>query len=340
MKRFIVVLLVALLTVSSFALVASAAGTANASVSSSQTVKPGDTVTLTVTVSGEFSNYELTVGADAGLTVTGISGVIAYGNNVAFFSPANVTSSQFAVTVKVAEDAKPGSYNVYATPTYGSMTVDPAEDTEDGVVDGLVRVSLGAGSATLTIVCDHAWGEWTQTEAPTCTKVGKETRTCSKCGATETRDVAMVEHKWSDWKQTKAPTCTAKGEETRECSVCHKTETRAVDMIEHDWATGWTTDKNNHWHVCTVCGEKADEGAHKFHWIIDRKASATQTGLKHEECEVCHYKRNVGTVIPKVEGLDDVPQTGDVTPYIALGFLSMISMVAAAAYVIKRKFAK
>ena len=31
--------------------------------------------------------------------------------------------------------------------------------------------------------------------------------------------------------------------------------------------------------------------AHSFRWIIDRAATATQKGSKHEECTVCGYRR-------------------------------------------------
>ena len=52
----------------------------------------------------------------------------------------------------------------------------------------------------------------------------------------------------------------------------------------------WSKDGTNHWHECT-CGDKADMAAHSFRWIIDRAATATQKGSKHEECTVCGYRR-------------------------------------------------
>ena len=39
----------------------------------------------------------------------------------------------------------------------------------------------------------HDLGEWGNSTA-TCTSAGKETRTCSRCGATETRDVEPLGH--------------------------------------------------------------------------------------------------------------------------------------------------
>ena len=45
-----------------------------------------------------------------------------------------------------------------------------------------------------------------------------------------------------------------------------------------------------HWHECD-CGAKTDLAEHTFTWIIDKEATPEATGLKHEECTVCGYKR-------------------------------------------------
>ena len=37
-------------------------------------------------------------------------------------------------------------------------------------------------------------------------------------------------------------------------------------------------------------------------WKVDQAATTTQTGLKHEECTVCRFKRNENTVIPVLSG--------------------------------------
>ncbi len=45
--------------------------------------------------------------------------------------------------------------------------------------------------------------------------------------------------------------------------------------------------------------ELAEEHTHSFEWKIDREATETEDGIKHEECS-CGKKRNENTVIPKV----------------------------------------
>ena len=70
----------------------------------------------------------------------------------------------------------------------------------------------------------------------------------------------------------------------------------------------WYQDAENHWHWCTdkECpnrnGSTKDLARHTFVWKVDTAATRTQTGLKHEECTVCGFKRNKDTVIPVLSG--------------------------------------
>ena len=70
----------------------------------------------------------------------------------------------------------------------------------------------------------------------------------------------------------------------------------------HDYGTEWKSNADNHWHECN-CGDKKDEAAHSFKWVVDKEATATKKGSKHEECKTCGYKR------PAVE----IPATGTST---------------------------
>lgn len=64
----------------------------------------------------------------------------------------------------------------------------------------------------------------------------------------------------------------------------------AEDEHTHKYGTEWKYDETNHWHECE-CGNKADITAHTFKQIIDKEATATEKGSKHEECTVCGYKK-------------------------------------------------
>lgn len=77
------------------------------------------------------------------------------------------------------------------------------------------------------------------------------------------------------------------------------TMTPATDGHTHKYGTEWKYDETNHWHECE-CGNKADITAHTFKQIIDKEATATEKGSKHEECTVCGYKKTA-VDIPKID---------------------------------------
>ncbi len=101
----------------------------------------------------------------------------------------------------------------------------------------------------------------------------------------------------------KEATTTEKGSKHEECTVCGYKKAAVdipkIDSHNHDYGTEWKYDSTNHWHECED-GEKADITAHNFKWIIDKEATATEKGSKHEECTVCGYKK---TAV-------DIPATG------------------------------
>ena len=65
----------------------------------------------------------------------------------------------------------------------------------------------------------------------------------------------------------------------------------------HQYSNQWTSDATNHWHECE-CGEKSDLSAHQFQWVIDREATTTATGRKHQVCAICGYQ-TAPVTIPK-----------------------------------------
>lgn|GEM_PF-3091700 len=66
----------------------------------------------------------------------------------------------------------------------------------------------------------------------------------------------------------------------------------------HVFSENWKYDNNNHWHECD-CGEKSDLSAHSFVEKIDKAATKTQSGLKHEECKICGFKKDA-VIIPVI----------------------------------------
>ena len=187
---------------------------------------------------------------------------------------------------------------------------------------------------------NHSWSEWKVTKAATCKAEGQKTRTCSICGEKQTEKIAKLNHSWVE-KITKPATCGTDGVKTVTCKNCGETYTSKIPATgKHDFGHKWSMDAKEHWHECADCGLKTDCGKHDLEWHIVKKASATETGLKQYICETCGYVAKQET-LPKVEGLDDVPQTGDITGQLIFGAVATVMVMAAGAWlVLKRKIAK
>jgi hypothetical protein len=118
-----------------------------------------------------------------------------------------------------------------------------------------------------------------------------ETNHWHECECGNKADITAHNFKWIVDKEA---TATEKGSKHEECTVCGYKKTAVdipkIDSHNHNYGTEWKYDSTNHWHECE-CGEKADITAHTFKQIIDKEATATEKGSKHEECTVCGYKK-------------------------------------------------
>ena len=81
------------------------------------------------------------------------------------------------------------------------------------------------------------------------------------------------------------------------------------------------SDADNHWNNCANCDEKQNIAPHAFEWIIDKEATATEKGSKHEECTVCGYaKASVDIPATGTEKTEN-PDTGDANNMLLWGAL-------------------
>ena len=69
---------------------------------------------------------------------------------------------------------------------------------------------------------------------------------CSHCDKKD--DVSP--HTWDNGTITIAPTCTKAGERTYTCTECGATKTEPIDATGHSWKSDWTSDATHHWHEC------------------------------------------------------------------------------------------
>ena len=162
----------------------------------------------------------------------------------------------------------------------------------------------------------------------------------------------------------KAPTCTEKGNTAYyTCDGCDKwfedatgaseitDKTSVILAATGHSASDWKSDNTDHWKECTVvgCGVIIEDSkaAHDFKWVVDKEATATQKGSKHEECKVCGYKKAAveipATGTPTEPGKptdSDSPQTGDnsnMILWIALLFVSGGAVIGITVYSKKKK---
>ena len=110
-------------------------------------------------------------------------------------------------------------------------------------------------------------------------------KTCNDCGAI----IEEAAHSGG------AATCT----EAKRCEVCGQSYGEPSPS-NHTVLSDWASDETHHWKVCADCkAADIDKAAHTFdEWIINKEATATEAGLKHRTCSVCHYKETAA--IPSV----------------------------------------
>ena len=175
---------------------------------------------------------------------------------------------------------------------------------------------------------------------------------CTVVGCGVIIEDSKAAHTAGEWIIDTPATDTTDGSKHKECTVCGYTMTTETIPATgggehtHSYGSDWKNDADNHWHECS-CGDKADKAAHDFKWVVDKEATATQKGSKHEECKVCGYKKAAveipATGTPTEPGKPtgpDSPQTGDnsnMILWIALLFISGGAVIGITAYSKKKK---
>ena len=175
---------------------------------------------------------------------------------------------------------------------------------------------------------------------------------CTVVGCGVIIEDSKAAHTAGEWIIDTPATATTSGSKHKECTVCGYT--MATETIPatgggehtHSYGSEWKYDADNHWHECS-CGDKADKAAHDFKWVVDKEATATQKGSKHEECKVCGYKKAAveipATGTPTEPGKPtgpDSPQTGDnsnMILWIALLFISGGAVIGITVYSKRKK---
>ena len=100
---------------------------------------------------------------------------------------------------------------------------------------------------------------------------------CSRCDKKD--DVSP--HTWDNGTITTAPTCTKAGERTYTCTECGATKTEPIDATGHSWKSDWTSDATRHWHECANenCDVTDNAGKKAYAEHSGGKATCTQNAV-------------------------------------------------------------
>ena len=196
-------------------------------------------------------------------------------------------------------------------------------------------------NAVETTLGGHNWQKGAIVGSSNCKGDGTQVYTCSDCGEQKTEKIpAKGNHTWAV-KETVQPTCTQNGYQVVICTVCGTESTVGTNMLAtghrwvnldgnvctgtqkcekcgetranpgHSFNAGYERNSTQHWHVCSVCGEKTGVEEHSFlsngkcvcgylksttpekcshTWKIEGK---TSTFTHKEVCTKCGAERSV-----------------------------------------------
>ena len=172
----------------------------------------------------------------------------------------------------------------------------------------------------------HMFGEWQTTVKPTCTEGGEMIRSCSVCGAEETKTIDALGHDYSEqWTVDEEADCVNDGSKSRHCSRCDaKTDVTVIEakghteVVDKAVAATCTADGYTEGKHCSVCNavikaqEKIAATGHKYVETVV-EPSYSNRGYTLYECSVCgySYKDNYEEqlIVPAVTGFASGSQT-------------------------------
>ena len=160
-------------------------------------------------------------------------------------------------------------------PTPESVSVTPAIRKPRIAIGGTATCTQ---RATCT-VCGAEYGDalghdfttsWTHDD-------NEHWKQCSRCDAKD--DVSP--HTWDSGTITTAPTCTKAGKKTYSCTKCDATKIEPIPATGHSWKSDWTSDATHHWYECDNknCDVTDNAGKKGYAEHSGGKATCTQNAV-------------------------------------------------------------
>jgi hypothetical protein len=267
-------------------------------------LKQGESVVITVSV-GEFADcksgslrleYDANsfTRSDNAWLLTGMAMSDANGDAVFAFSEAKTISGNIYQFTLTAEE--------------GATLGDNAIAVKLQLKNASGETSEARQAVKITVSCSHSYGTWNRLNDE------QHGKTCTKCG-----DVVKENHAWDAGKTEIEATCTKGGLVIHTCTACNATREVTTEPLAHVYdndcdtecnngcgttreakhsynTTKWYSDGTNHWHQCTVCGDKTDVTAHTPGDAATEWAAQTCTVCNHVLQSALGHTHKYGTV--------------------------------------------
>ena len=136
-------------------------------------------------------------------------------------------------------------------------------------------------------------------------------QTCDVCGYELAPALGHIHTNHLTFIAEVPETCTADGVKAHyecECGKLFADDQAATEVTleslkiaaHHTYGTDWESDNDdNHYHVCSVCSDKADVTPHSYdNGVITTPATETTEGVKTYTCSVCHHTKT--ETVPKL----------------------------------------
>ena len=259
------------------------------------------TFKATVSGTGAFDNTVTwsVIGGSAGTNISS-DGVLTVA--------ANETAS--TLTIKAVANGDPEKFATKTLEIYSKVTIKQGTNTEDLYKKAGETVHLTAIDAP----AGYHFKDWTKTgEGTFADSAATETDfTVPSSNVTIQSNYELHSATSATWQSdgtshwhvcscgTKvdvAPHTPDRSEATEtdpvKCTECGYIITPALGHVTHTPGEEWHFDATKHWHNCTGCSQKLDEGTHAFgDWTITVKPEVGVAGEKERECSVCGFKEN------------------------------------------------
>ena len=136
-------------------------------------------------------------------------------------------------------------------------------------------------------------------------------QTCDVCGYELAPSLGHIHANHLTFIAEVPETCTADGVKAHyecECGKLFADDQAATEVTleslkiaaHHTYGTDWESDNDDdHYHVCSVCSDKADVTPHSYdNGVITTPATETTEGVKTYTCSVCHHTKT--ETVPKL----------------------------------------